>query len=52
MKILLLEDYVILQETIEEFFVETGYNIESFFDGEKALDAMDSGRYDTFTGVH
>jgi len=46
MKILLLEDDVILQEIIEEFLVETGYTVESFFDGEKALDAIGSGSYD------
>jgi len=33
MKILLLEDDVILQEIIEEFLVEAGYEVESFFDG-------------------
>jgi DNA-binding response OmpR family regulator len=46
MKILLLEDDVILQEIIEEFLVEAGYAVESFFDGEKALDAIGSGHYD------
>ena len=46
MKILLLEDDVILQEIIEEFLLEKGYEIESFFDGEKALDAIGSNAYD------
>ena len=46
MKILLLEDDVILQEIIEEFLVENGYEVESYFDGEKALDAIGSGAYD------
>ena len=46
MKILLLEDDVILQEIIEEFLVEQGYDVESFFDGEKALDAIGSNSYD------
>jgi len=46
MKILLLEDDVILQEIIEEFLVEAGYEVESFFDGEKALDAIGAGSYD------
>lgn len=45
MKILLLEDDVILQEIIEEFLVEQGYHVESFFDGEKALDAIGEGSY-------
>ena len=46
MKILLLEDDVILQEIIEEFLIEKGYSVESFFDGEKALEAIGSGSYD------
>jgi len=46
MKILLLEDDVILQEIIEEYLLETGYEVESFFDGEKALDAIGSNMYD------
>ena len=46
MKILLLEDDVILQEIIEEYLLEIGYDVESFFDGEKALDAIGSNMYD------
>ena len=46
MKILLLEDDVILQEIIEEFLLESGYDVESFFDGEKSLDAIGSKNYD------
>ncbi len=46
MKILLLEDDVILQEIIEEFLTENGYEVECFFDGEKALDAIGFGSYD------
>ena len=46
MKILLLEDDVILQEIIEEFLVEKGYDVESYFDGEKALDAIGTHWYD------
>jgi len=46
MKILLLEDDVILQEIIEEFLLEKGYEVESFFDGEKALDAISDSIYD------
>ncbi len=46
MKILLLEDDVILQDIIEEYLVETGYEVESFYDGEKALDAIGNSRYD------
>ena len=46
MKILLLEDDTILQEIIEEFLVEQGYEVESYFDGGKALDAIGSYAYD------
>jgi len=46
MKILLLEDDVILQEIIEEFLIEKGYEVACFFDGEKALDAIGSNGYD------
>jgi len=46
MKILLLEDDIILQEIIEEFLVENNYEVESFFDGEKALDAISKHSYD------
>lgn len=45
MKILLLEDDVILQEIIEEFLKENGYEVESFFDGEKALSAIGNKHY-------
>ncbi|HEY9189896.1 MAG TPA: response regulator transcription factor [Sulfurovum sp.] len=46
MKILLLEDDAILQEIIEEFLLEQGYEVESYFDGEKALDAIGSASFD------
>ena len=46
MKILLLEDDVILQDIIEEFLLENGYEVESYFDGEKALDAIGHIHYD------
>ncbi len=46
MKILLLEDDVILQEIIEEFLQECGHEVVSFYDGEKALDAIGEERFD------
>jgi len=46
MKILLLEDDVVLQEIIEEFLRENGYEVTSYFDGEKALDAIGCNTYD------
>jgi DNA-binding response OmpR family regulator len=45
-KILLLEDDLILQEIIQEYLQEHGFEVESFFDGEKALEAIDKNRYD------
>ena len=46
MKILLLEDDAILQEIIEEYLVEQGHEVVCFEDGEVALDAIGSDRYD------
>lgn len=46
MKILLLEDDLILSEIIEEFLVEHGLHVEPFFDGKKALEAIFSKYYD------
>ena len=46
MKILLLEDDVILQEIIEEYLIEQGYAVESYYDGEKALNAIGVSSYD------
>jgi len=45
-KILLLEDDLILQEIIEEYLTEQGYEVECFYDGESALDAAMQRRYD------
>lgn len=46
MKILLLEDDVILQEIIEEFLLEKGYTVECYYDGEKALNAIGTYSFD------
>jgi len=45
-KILLLEDDTILQEIIEEFLIERGYEVDSFIDGQSALDSIEKKRYD------
>jgi len=45
-KILLLEDDVILQEIIEEFLQENRHDVVSFYDGEKALDTIGEERFD------
>lgn len=46
MKILLLEDDTILSEIIEEFLVEQGLHVASFYDGRQALEAIFSHKYD------
>lgn len=47
MKIALLEDDAILQEIIEEFLIQScGYEVESFSDGERGLDAITQKKYD------
>jgi len=46
MKILLLEDDPILQEIIEEYLIELGYKVDCFYDGDSALDAAMSKKYD------
>jgi len=45
-RILLLEDDTILQEIIEEFLMEKGYRVDCFYDGEEALEAAMTERYD------
>ncbi len=45
-KVLLLEDDIILQEIIEEYLLENGFEVESFIDGQEALAAIDSNAYD------
>jgi len=46
MKILLLEDDVILNELIEEFLVSLGYEVDSFYDGQEALDTLYDESFD------
>jgi len=46
MKILLLEDDIILQEIIKEFLEDNGYSVEAFYDGERALEAIERDSYD------
>ncbi|MDT8338415.1 MAG: response regulator transcription factor [Sulfurimonas sp.] len=46
MKILLLEDEVMLNESICEYLQSEGHQIESFFDGLKALEAIRESAYD------
>jgi len=44
--ILLLEDDDILHDIIKEFLEEQNFNIDSFFSGDKALDAIGNKKYD------
>lgn len=46
MKILLLEDEVMLNESIGEYLEQNNHTVESFFDGSKAYDALLSSSYD------
>lgn len=46
MKILLLEDEVMLNESICEYLEAQGHTIETFFDGQKAYDSVVSSSYD------
>jgi len=46
MKILLLEDDVMLQEIIAEHLLERGFDVESFYDGNDALNAVKNAKFD------
>ena len=46
MKILLLEDEVMLSESIDEYLQGEGHNVDSFFDGLEAFKNMQSNIYD------
>ena len=46
MKLLLLEDETVLQESIEEFLTAKGYNVDSFDNSNDAFDTIFSKNYD------
>lgn len=48
MKILLLEDEIMLQEAMKEYLQDTGYTVDSFEDGQEAYKAASSTAYDLF----
>ncbi len=48
MKILLLEDEVMLSESIAEYLEANGHKIDPFFDGIEAYNAMQKRSYDLF----
>ena len=45
-KVLLLEDDLILRDIIEEYLVEHNFSVDSFIDGQDALNAIASKQYD------
>ena len=48
MKVLLLEDELMLQSAISEYLTDTGYDVTAFEDGQEAYDNISSGTYDLF----
>ena len=48
MKILLLEDEIMLQSAIAEYLTDTGYKVDSFEDGEEAFQHCIEDTYDLF----
>ncbi|MBL1244549.1 MAG: response regulator transcription factor [Sulfurimonas sp.] len=46
MKLLLLEDETVLQESIEEFLISKGYSVDSFDNSNDAFNAIFSKNYD------
>ena len=48
MKVLLLEDERMLQSAIEEYLIDTGYEVDAYEDGKEAYRAISSNSYDLF----
>jgi len=48
LKVLLLEDELMLQSAISEYLVEMGYSIDAYEDGEDAYSAIKKDNYDLF----
>ena len=48
MKILLLEDELMLQSAIVEYLTDTGYAVDAFEDGQDAFNASLENAYDLF----
>lgn len=48
MKIVVLEDEVMLNESICEYLQSLGHLVEAFYDGEAAYEAMQKNKYDLF----
>lgn len=48
MKVLLLEDELMLQSAIKEYLTDTGYDVTAFEDGQEAYENISSNDYDLF----
>jgi two-component system OmpR family response regulator len=48
MKVLLLEDELMLQSAIKEYLTDTGYEVTAFEDGKEAYDNISANSYDLF----
>ena len=48
MKVLLLEDELMLQSAIKEYLTDTGYEVTAFEDGQEAYDNIANSSYDLF----
>ena len=48
MKVLLLEDELMLQSAITEYLIDTGYEVRAFEDGQEAYDNILENSYDLF----
>jgi DNA-binding response OmpR family regulator len=46
MKILYLEDDIVLAETVEEYLLDEGFEVDTVYDGEEALENIYKKRYD------
>ena len=46
MKILLVEDEIDLNNIVTKYLKKNGYNVDSVFDGEEALNYLEYGEYD------
>ena len=48
MKVVLLEDELMLQSAIKEYLEDTGYHVTAFEDGQEAYEDISSNNYDLF----
>ncbi|WP_309496313.1 response regulator transcription factor [Sulfurovum sp.] len=48
MRVLLLEDELMLQSAISEYLIDTGYEVDVFDDGQEVFDHVSDHQYDLF----